>query len=166
MKNHKMKHDQMQIFLQGIPGSGKTTTAKEFGQVLGYNVLCLGTTNTAAAQFRSDTINTAFRLGKRCNFKYTDIPYMSKQAIIDAFRDIDLIVIDEASMMTPVTLARIDLHLRLCFDCDKPFGGFDVILIGDFFQFPPVQEGMSKPALYQAAVRFSRGLSLPRQNGS
>ena len=65
--------------------------------------------------------------------------------------------------MTPVTLARIDLHLRLCFDCDKPFGGFDVILIGDFFQFPPVQEGMSKPALYQAAVRFSRGLSLPSQ---
>ena len=45
-------------------------------------------------------------------------------------------VIDEASMMTPVTLARIDLHLRLSLESDLSFGGLRLLLIGDFFQFP------------------------------
>ncbi len=38
-------------------------------------------------------------------------------------------------MMTPVTLARIDLRLRNVFNGEYPFGGKDVILIGDMWQF-------------------------------
>ena len=62
--------------------------------------------------------------------------------------------------MTPVTLVRIDLHLRLSLESDLHFGGLHLLLPGDFFQFPPVS-GLAKPALYQAAVLCARGLRLP-----
>ena len=108
------------------------------------------------------TINTLVKLGLSVdNFEYTSISYAAKQAILDNLRGIQLLIIDEASMMTPVTLARIDLHLRLALESDLPFGGLHVLLIGDFFQFPPVSRARAKPALYQAAVLFARGLRLP-----
>ena len=104
---------QMMVFLQGVPGAGKTTTAKELALELGLKVVFSGTTTTAAAQFKSETINTLLKLGLTVdNFEYTSISYAHRQTILDNMRGIQLVVIDEASMMTPVTLERIDLHLR------------------------------------------------------
>ena len=153
---------QMITFLQGVPGAGKTTTAKELAIELGLKVIFSGTTSTAAAMFKSVTINSLLKLGLSVNnFTYTSISYAKKQEILDNLRGIQLVVIDEASMMTPVTLARIDLHLRLSLESDLPFGGIHLLLIGDFFQFPQVAPGLAKPSLYQAAVLCARGLRLP-----
>ena len=155
---------QMLVWMQGFPGSGKTTTAKALETELGFTILFAGSTSTASAQLKTDTINRLAKLGlsvSNCDFK--DLGYAKKQIICDNFRGIDLLVIDEASMLTPVTLARIDFHLRQAMGNDKPFGGFDVILIGDFYQFPPVAKELSKPALYQAAVCISRGLRMPNE---
>ncbi|MCP4053193.1 MAG: hypothetical protein GY739_09005, partial [Mesoflavibacter sp.] len=72
-------------------------------------------------------------------------------------QDVDVLVIDEVSMLTPVTLARIDLHLRCAFNKDYVFGGKDIVLVGDFFQFPPISDNnIPFMALYQAAVRIQR----------
>ena len=110
------------------------------------------------------TINSLLKLGLSVNnFTYTSISYAKKQEILDNLRGIQLVVIDEASMMTPVTLARIDLHLRLSLESDLSFGGLHLLLIGDFFQFPPVSRGLSKPSLYQAAVLCARRLRLPNE---
>ena len=155
---------QMMAFLQGVPGAGKTTTAKELAIELGLKVIFSGTTSTAAALFKSVTINSLLKLGLSVNnFTYTSISYAKKQEILDNLRGIQLVVIDEASMMTPVTLARIDLHLRLSLESDLPFGGLHLLLIGDFFQFPPVAPGLAKPSLYQGAVLCARGLRLPNE---
>ena len=148
-------------FHQGVPGSGKTTVSKELAFELGLKVSFSGTTSTAAALFKSVTINSLLKLGLSVDdFEYTSISYTARQAILDNLRGIQLLVIDEASMMTPVTLARIDLHLRLSLESDLHFGGLHLLLPGDFFQFPPVS-GLAKPALYQAAVLCARGLRLP-----
>ena len=153
---------QMMAFLQGVPGAGKTTTAKELAIELGMKVFFTGTTSTAAALFKSVTINSLLKLGRNVNnITYTNINYAKKQQILDNLRGIQLLAIDEASMMTPVTLAMIDLHLRLSLESDLPFGGIHFLLIGDFFQFPPVAPGLPKPSLYQAAVLCARGLRLP-----
>ena len=134
-----IENGQMMAFLQGVPGAGKTTTAKELALELGLKVVFTGTTSTAAALFKSVTINTLLKLGLSVdNFEDTRISYAAKQAILDNLREIQLLVIDESSMMTPVTLSRIDLHLRLSLESDLPFGGLHLLLIGDFLQFPPV----------------------------
>ena len=73
-----------------------------------------------------------------------------------------MLLVDEASMLTPVTLARIDLRLRQCLDPDVPFGGKHVLLCGDMWQFPPVSY-LSNPALYQAAVVVATNRSVPNE---
>ena len=125
---------QLLGFLQGFPGAGKTTTSKKMSDVTGLRVLFCGTTGTASAQFYSRTINSFLSLGR--NVDKIDLSKTTTSAqviskVVAAVENYDLILIDEASMITPVTLARIDLRLRHCFDSQLPFGGKHVLLCGD-----------------------------------
>ena len=102
--------------------------------VTGLRVLFCGTTGTASAQFYSRTINSFLSLGR--NVDKIDLSKATTSAqviskVVAAVENYDLILIDEASMITPVTLARIDLRLRHCFDSQLPFGGKHVLLCGD-----------------------------------
>ena len=76
--------------------------------------------------------------------------------------NVDLSKIDEASMITPVNLAQIDLGLRHCFNPQLLFGGKQILLCGDMWQFPPVS-GFEKPALYQAAVAVATNKKIPNE---
>ncbi len=60
-------------------------------------------------------------------------------------------------------LTKIDLHLRLALGNDWLFGGKDILLIGDMWQFPPVAPGLANPALYQAIVSVSCGRRAPNE---
>ena len=153
---------QLLTVLQGVPGSGKTVTATQIAKKLGLRALFSGTTSTAAAQLNAETINTLLGLGLNTNnFKNINIPYQTKQKIIQRFQDIDLLVIDEISMLTPVTVCRIEYYLRVSSESEYIFGGLDILLIGDMWQFPPVAPGLPKPALYQGAVMPGLGLHMP-----
>ncbi len=132
-----------------------------------WKIKFTATTHAAAAELdNGHTINSVCELGPNlCNFK--NILPKSKRLnnIRKALEDVDLLVIDEASMVTPVMLAKIDYHLRAVFDKNYAFGGKDVVLVGDFWQFPPVtKKYKNKMALYQAAVRTERGLTAPNTN--
>ena len=86
-----IENGQMMAFFQRVPGAGKTTTAKELALELGLKVVFTGTTSTAAALFKSVTINTLLKLGLSVdNFEYTSISYSAKQAILDNLREIQL----------------------------------------------------------------------------
>ena len=50
-----------------------------------------------------------------------------------------LLVIDEMSMLTAAMLAKIDRVLKNVYETHSPYGGLNVLLVGDFFQLPPVQ---------------------------
>ena len=151
--------DQFLGFMQGIPGAGKTTTAKKLAQKLGLRVIFSGTTSTAAAQLKAETINKVLGLGlNRTNFTETRISGEKKQKIIAAFDDVQLLIIDEASMLTPVTLAKINFYLQQALGDDYLFGGVSILLIGDMYQFPPVEPYLRNPSLYQAAVMLALGL--------
>ena len=152
-KEIDIKPNQSLAILQGVPGSGKTVTATQLAEKLGLKTIFSGTTSTAAAQLKAETINTILGLGLNKNdFKNTTIPCQTKQKIIQTFQNIDLLIIDEMSMLTPVTLCSIEHYLRTSLNDDYLFGGLDILLIGDMWQFPPVAPGLAKPALYQAAV--------------
>ena len=156
---------QLLGFLQGFPGAGKTTTSKKMSDVTGLRVLFCGSTGTASAQFFTRTINSLLSLGR--NIDNIDLSKATTSAqliskVVAAVENYDLILIDEASMITPVTLARIDLRLRHCFNSEFPFGGKHILLCGDMWQFPPVS-GLWKPALYQAAVTVATNKKVPNE---
>ena len=159
-----IKPGQLLAFMQGVPGAGKTTTASKLAEKLGLTVIFSGTTGTAAAQLKSDTINKLLCLGlNETDVTEKTISITKRQKIQKAFEDVELLVIDEVSMLTPVTLTKIDMYLPSSLDSDYLFGGLSVLLIGDMYQFPPVQRGLKKPALYQAAVMLALGLNLPNE---
>ncbi len=162
-----VKDDQLLGLLLGPPGAGKSFSIQELGKIMGWNVLFTGTTHTAAAELDGgNTINGVCQLGpNHDNFKYPSIDASKITKIRNALKDVDLLVIDEVSMLTPVTLAKINLHLQAAFDKNYVFGGKDIVLVGDFWQFPPVSEHyQNKMALYQAAVRVERNQTSPNQN--
>ena len=132
---------QLLGFLQGFPGAGKTTTSKKMSDVTGLRVLFCGSTGTASAQFYSRTIHSFLSLGlsvDRIDLSKATTSAQVIAKVVAAVENYDLILIDEASMITPVTLARIDLRLRHCFNSQLPFGGKHILLCGDMWQFPPV----------------------------
>jgi len=68
---------------------------------------------------------------------------------------IELIIIDEISMVSSGLFRNVDVRLReVLIACDKPFGGKSVILCGDLYQLPPVQ---GKPVYIHDAT-FLQGL--------
>ena len=156
---------QLLGFLQGFPGAGKTTTAQNLEEVTGLRVLYCGSTGTAAANFNSETVNSLLSLGLSVDYidLAAEITTAQKIAkIVQLMDNYHMLLIDEASMMTPVTLTRIDLRLRHCFNPDLPFGGKHILLLGDMWQFPPVS-GLAKPALYQSAVVVATNKRVPNE---
>ena len=125
---------QLLGFLQGFPGGGNTTTALKMEEVTGLRVLYCGSTGTAAANFKSETINSLLSLGLSVDNidLATEITRAQTMAKIVQLMDYyHMLLIDEASMLTPITLARIDLRLRHCFDPNLEFGGKHILLLGD-----------------------------------
>ena len=156
---------QLLGFLQGFPGAGKTTTSKKMADVTGLRVLFCGSTGTASAQFYTRTINSLLSLGlsvDNIDLSTTTTSAHIVAKVVNVVENYDLILIDEASMITPVTLARIDLRLRHCFNSALPFGGKHILLCGDMWQFPPVSR-LFRPALYQAAVAVSTNRKVPNE---
>ena len=106
---------QLLGYLQGFPGAGKTTTAKKMEDVTGLRVLYCGSTGTSSTQFNSSTINSLLLLGLSVDTidltKEITIPNMISK-IVKLMDKYHLLLVDEASMLTPVTRARSDLKLR------------------------------------------------------
>ena len=153
------KSEQLLAMVQGEAGSGKTTMARTFTKELNLKTIFSATTGTAAAPLKARTINSLLALGLSLDFVdlLKDTTTRDTKAKIQRrLRNVKVLIIDEISMCTPVTLSRIENRLRECFDSEKPFGGLHVILLGDFWQFEPVSRMLKKPALYQGLVLQAR----------
>jgi ATP-dependent DNA helicase PIF1 len=62
------------------------------------------------------------------------------------WRATDCLVVDEVSMLTPYLLEYLDTVGRIVRKCDKPFGGLQMVFVGDFYQLPPVMKDLSPQA--------------------
>ena len=163
LRTELQKSPQLLAMVQGEAGSGKSTMARTFTRELHLRTLFSATTGTAAAPLKALTINSLLALGLSKDHvdltKDTTSNYV-KAKLQRIFKDIRVLIIDEISMCTPVTLARIDNRLRECLNPNMPFGNLHVILLGDFWQFEPVSFFLRKPALYQGLVQQARSLRL------
>ena len=136
------------LFLTGKAGTGKTSFLEEYrkrneNNSNGKNVVVLAPTGIAAENASGKTIHSFLNIpietdypGYPCKFpRKTQKKLDNKKDII---KQIDVVVIDEISMVRCDTLDAIDSILRYCRDCNEPFGGIQMVLIGDLYQLPPV----------------------------
>lgn len=145
------------VFLTGEPGSGKTHTITEYIQYVrgtGIRVAVTASTGIAATHVGGMTIHSWSGIGIKQKLSDWDIDRIATtQRIVRRVAATDLLVIDEVSMLSASTLDAIERVCRAVKQVDEPFGGLQVIVVGDFFQLPPVvREGEKVEFSFEAAV--------------
>ena len=124
------------VFLTGKAGTGKSKFLEYFRATTKKNVAVLAFTGVAAINVQGQTIHSFFHF-----YPKTTINSIRKRWGDDAkiYKKIDIIIIDEISMVRADLLDFIDKFMRLNGPCsDKPFGGVQIFAIGDLFQLPPI----------------------------
>lgn len=131
------------VMLTGPAGAGKSWLLREFikqAKRKKKKVVVTATTGLAAAHLGGQTLHSwsGIGLGKELHEDYI---YMMSETRKKAIRKVDVLIIDEVSMMHDYNLDMLDKALRMIRENDEVMGGIQVILCGDFFQLPPVQQG-------------------------
>ena len=129
------RHDPY-IFVSGKAGTGKTTLIGYLRENIPGNVVVVAPTGVAALQVKGVTIHSFFRLPPRLIFPEEDIKPLKDKRL---YKDIRLLIIDEISMVRADVIDAMDLFLRANGPHkSQPFGGIQVMFVGDLFQLPPV----------------------------
>lgn len=139
------------IFLTGKAGTGKTTLLKYIKQNTFKQMAVVAPTGVAAINAGGSTIHSFFQFpftpflpslkeDGAINFNHSNLPTLKYNGQrLSIFRNLELLVIDEISMVRADMLDQIDLTLRqVRKKTHLPFGGVQVLLIGDMYQLPPV----------------------------
>ena len=124
------------FFLTGRAGTGKTTFLRNVQQMVDKEFITLAPTGVAAILAGGDTIHSFFGLPMEVCYPGT----MGKmnEARIQTLLHTDTIIIDEVSMVRCDIIDAIDYTMRKTLRSTLPFGGKQVIFVGDMFQLPPV----------------------------
>jgi|GEM_PF-5786579 len=131
------------IFISGKAGTGKSTLIKQVHEKVKNSVL-LAPTGMAALNIGGVTINSFFQLpfspftpdDPRLDNIFQTFKYQKEK--LQLLQKIEVLLIDEISMVKPYTIDVIDKILQAIRNCTLPFGGIKVIMAGDLFQLPPV----------------------------
>ena len=130
-----MENSNKCVFITGRAGTGKSTLLNYFRDNTKKKVAVLAPTGVAALNVKGQTIHSFFK------FKPNITPSRVKKARSGSsiYQKLDAIVIDEISMVRADLLDCVDRFLRLNrSQSDKPFGGIQMVFIGDLYQLPPV----------------------------
>jgi hypothetical protein len=157
----KMGHN---AFVTGAAGSGKTHLLNEYIGYLkkqGVGVGITASTGIAATHMGGTTIHAWSGLGIRDKLTDRDIDELEERSYLwNRYKDTSVLIIDEISMLHDFRLDLVDKLARSFKRNDKPFGGMQVILCGDFFQLPPVSRGGEAPARFAYHSKAWRDLNL------
>ena len=122
------------IFITGKAGTGKSSLINHIKKKTHKNLIVLAPTAIAALNINAKTIHSFF------NFPFHVITpdVIKKHYNKKLIKQIDTILIDEVSMLRPDIIDAIDLTLQITRENKDPFGGIQIILVGDLYQLPPV----------------------------
>jgi ATP-dependent exoDNAse (exonuclease V) alpha subunit len=130
------------VFLTGEPGSGKTHTVNTYVSYLrekGIEPAITASTGIAATHIGGMTIHSWSGIGIKSRLTDYDLDKIaSSEYVVKRVRRTKILIIDEVSMLGPVTLGMVDAVCREIKQNSEPFGGLQVVFVGDFFQLPPV----------------------------
>ncbi|RZK80143.1 MAG: helicase [Pedobacter sp.] len=149
-----IEYTNQSIFLTGKAGTGKTTLLKRIKEESSKKMAIVAPTGVAAMNAKGTTINSFFQLPQSSFFPgdislqnlqsgiisiqsmVSDLTYSREKLTL--FNELELLVIDEVSMVRCDLLDVIDAILRAVRRNNAPFGGVQLLLIGDLYQLPPV----------------------------
>ncbi|MBI2915881.1 MAG: AAA family ATPase [Elusimicrobia bacterium] len=124
------------LFITGKAGTGKSTLLNYFRGHTQRKVVVLAPTGVAALNVQGETIHSFFRFKPDITSEKIKKIRGSRSRL---YKEIDAIIIDEISMVRADLLDHVDRFLRLNAQSSRlPFGGVQMVLIGDLYQLPPV----------------------------
>jgi ATP-dependent DNA helicase PIF1 len=136
------------LFITGPGGTGKSfllqTLYANYKSYSGGKKMCITAMTGCAALLLgpwAKTLHSWAGIGLGRN----PVDMAVKSILVDSHKkkrwlSTDCLVIDEVSMMTPALMEYIDVVGRQVRKCDTPFGGIQIVLVGDFYQLPPVSK--------------------------
>lgn len=144
------------VFLTGEPGSGKTHTINQFVSWLracGIEPSITAATGIAATHVGGMTLHAWSGIGVSSSLSRADVDRIaSKEHIARRIQKASVLIIEEISMLSAATFEMADAVCREVRRVDMPFGGITVILVGDFFQLPPVSRDTDVAFAYTSRV--------------
>ena len=154
-----MEKTDRHVFVTGRAGTGKSTLLQYFRRHTGKNVVILAPTGVAAVNVGGQTIHSFFHFKPNVTPAAIRKKRSAEQGKPTIYKKLTTIVIDEVSMVRADLLDCVDKFLRLNGpDPKKPFGGVQMILIGDLYQLPPVISSREKEIFrghYESPYFFS-----------
>lgn len=154
---HLMEETNKNIFVTGRAGTGKSTLLTYFRRRSKKNVAVLAPTGVAAVNIQGQTIHSFFGFKPDITVDIVRKKYRNRQRKM-LYKKLDAILIDEVSMVRADLLDCIDEFLRLNGpDKNLPFGGIQMIFIGDLYQLSPVVTSEAKmlfKTVYQSPYFF------------
>ena len=134
------------IYLTGAAGTGKTTLIERVKEECSLKKMVVAPTGVAALNIGGSTINSAFRIG----FDTFPVIQESKDPRFKKLlKNLELLIIDEISMVRAPMLDAISETLQIHRNSSKPFGGIHVLACGDLFQLPPVVKENEESAIFE-----------------
>ena len=158
------------VFLTGKAGTGKTTLLRNICNNTWKRFAIVAPTGVAAINAGGSTIHSFFNLFPLTFLPYGEIPHARsvryetawtlsrnlklKSERIKIIQNLDLLIIDEISMVRCDLLDALDVILRKYRHSNLPFGGLQLLLCGDLFQLPPVVKDTEAKYLAQHYPSF------------
>lgn len=154
------------VFVTGGAGTGKSTFIRELAvRFPKKKMVVLAPTGVAALNAGGQTIHSFCRLPLRPVMP-NDIHELEDPGVASVVAHLDLLVIDEVSMVRADVLDGVERFLRVNRKSNAPFGGVQIVMVGDLFQLPPVVTVTEEPLIrdrYESPWFFSanclKGLS-------
>lgn len=133
------------VFVSGKAGTGKSTLIHYLRHTFKKNVVVVAPTGVAALNVQGSTIHSFFRFPPRI-VTDDDIEEVRDRQL---YGKLDLLIVDEISMVRADVVDAMDKFLRLNGrHSDRPFGGTQLLLVGDLFQLPPVVNRQEESVLF------------------
>lgn len=134
----RMENTHTNLFVTGRAGTGKSTLLTYFRHHTKKKIVVLAPTGVAAVNVEGQTIHSFFGFTPQTTPDTVKNPRLTDEDK-ELYRELDAIIIDEISMVRADLFDCIDVFMRKAGrDRRKPFGGVQMILIGDLYQLPPV----------------------------
>lgn len=141
-----IEHNHPVVLITGRAGTGKTTLIRKLIKEGGKGQVVLAPTGVAAVNVGGQTIHSFFRIPPRMHNVSEILPRRGGKKL---FSGLKRIIIDEVSMVRADVMDAVDHALKINRRDHRPFGGVQIVLVGDFLQLPPVVRGAEAQILSQ-----------------